>query len=204
MHLTSVHSIAMTLGNVISRELNYDNLKRAKINYGLEVLLGLIIKSVIFIIVPFFLGVLKQSLIIMFTIAILRYASGGMHCKTFIKCLIVSTTIYISLGMLAKIVTINDNLFYVLNIVSFLIVLLKSPVDPPEKIIKTNKKRHAMKLISTLIVLLYIYISNATTENDVKNSVAFAMYFQIFTLINWDKIFYKFINQFNLKAKEVN
>lgn len=204
MHLTSVHSMAMTLGNVIARELNYDNVKRAKISYGLEAIIGLIIKSVVFTVVPFWFGVLKQSLIAMFTIAFIRYASGGMHCKTFIGCLIVSTAVYISIGMLAKVLIINDYLYYILNIASFLIIVLRAPVDPPEKPIKTKQKRYVMKLISILILLLLIYVSRITIENDVKNSIILGMCFQVLSLTGFDKMTYKYIDQLKLKAKEVN
>ncbi|OPY56086.1 MAG: putative AgrB-like protein [Pelotomaculum sp. PtaU1.Bin035] len=204
MYLISIHSIAMSLSNVIAQELNFDNVKRAKISYGLEVIIGAIIKFIVFIIVFLGFGVLKQSLIAMFTTVFMRYVSGGSHCKTFIGCLIFSNVIYISIGILAKVIIINNYLFYILNIISFLIVLLKSPVDPPEKPIKTDQKRYVMKFISILILLLYIYISSLTTENDVKNSVALAMYFQVLTLTSWEKTFYKYINQLNLKAKEVN
>lgn len=204
MHLTSVHSMAMTLGNVIAREFNYDNVKRAKISYGLEAIIGLIIKSVVFTVVPFWFGVLKQSLIAMFTIAFIRYASGGMHCKTFIGCLIVSTAVYVSIGMLAKVLIINDYLYYILNIASFLIIVLRAPVDPPEKPIKTKQKRYVMKLISILILLLLIYVSRITIENDVKNSIILGMYFQVLSLTGFDKMTYKYIDQLKLKAKEVN
>jgi len=204
MYLTSVHSIAVTLSNVIAQELNYDSIKRAKITYGMEILLGLIVKSVIFIMIPFCLGVLKQSLIVMFTIAFLRFASGGSHCKTFIGCLIASTIVYVSIGMLARVVIINDYLFYVLNIVSLLIIILKAPVDPPEKPIKTKHKRYIMKLISILILLLFIYITNNVTTNDVKNSILLGMYYQVITLTGLDKMIYMYINRLKLIAREVN
>lgn len=204
MNLTSVHSIAVTLSNVIARELNFDNVKRAKISYGLEAVIGAIIKSVFFPVVFFGFGVLKQSLIAMFTIAILRYASGGMHCKTFIGCLIVSASVLVSIGTIANVLVINDYLYYVLNIVSFLIIALRSPVDPPEKPIKTKQKRYVMKLISIIMFLLLIYISSKIIENDVKNSIILAIYIQALTLTGWDKTIYKYIDQLKLKAKEVN
>ncbi len=200
MKLVSVHSMAVNLSNVIARELNYDNIKRAKISYGLEAAIGVIIKIVISPVIFFLLGVLKQSLIAMFSIAILRYASGGMHCKTFIGCFIVSTAAFVSIGMLAKVLVVNDYLYYILNIVCFVIVVLKSPIDPPEKPIKTKQKRYIMKYISIMIFLLLIYISSITIENDVKISIILAMYLQVLTLTNWDKTIYRCIRQIKLKG----
>lgn len=203
MYLISINSIAMNLSSVIARELDFDNVKRAKISYGLEAIIGLIIKSIIFIVVPFWFGVLKQSLIAMFSIAFLRYASGGLHCKTFIKCLIVSTAVYVFIGMLARVVIINNYLFYILNIASFIIILFRAPVDLPEKPIKTKQKRSVMKIISIFILLLYIYISFIITENDIKNAIILGMYFQILTLIDWDKMLFNYIEHLKIKAKEV-
>lgn len=203
MNLPSVHSIAVALSNVITRELNFDNVKRAKISYGLETIIGAIIKSVGFPVIFFLFGVLKQSLIALFTVAILRYVSGGMHLKTFIGCFMVSTAVLVSIGMLSKVLVINDYLYYILNIVSLVIIILRSPVDPPEKPIKTKQKRYVMKLISIFILLLLIYISR-TIENDVKNSILLAIYIQALTLTGWDKTIYKYIDQLKLKAKEVN
>jgi len=204
MNLISVHSIASNLSNVITQELNLDNVKRAKISYGLEAIIGAIIKLVIFPVIFLVFGVFKQSLIAMFTIAILRYASGGMHLKTFISCFMVSAGLIVSIGMLAKVLVINHYLFYVLNFVSFIIVLLKSPVDPPEKPIKTKQKRYIMKILSVLILLLLIYISSKPIENDVKNSIILAVYLQVLTLTSWTNTIYKYINQLKLKAKEVS
>ncbi len=204
MNFVSVHSIAMTLSNTIAHESNFDNLKRAKLCYGLEVLIGAIIKYSIFAIAFWEFGLLKQSSIAMFTIAILRVISGGIHCKTLIKCIIVSTVVFISIGMLAKILVINEYLYFILNIVSLIIVGIKSPVDPPEKPIKTKQKRYVVKLLSILILLLIIYVSSRVTDNDVKNAILLAMYFQVLTLSGLDKISHKFIKQLKPKVKGVN
>ena len=204
MKLISVHSIAVNLSDEIARELSLNNLKRAKISYGLEAIIGAIIKIVIYPVIFFLFGVLKQSLFAMLTFAILRYASGGMHCKTFIGCFIVSTALLVSIGMFAKIIVINDYLYYILNIVCFIIIVLKSPVDPPEKPIKTKQKRYVMKFLSILILLSLIYISSNIVENDVKNSIILALYLQVLTLTGWNKTINKYIDQLKIKTKEVN
>lgn len=139
----------------------------------------------------------------MFTIAFLRYASGGMHCKTFIKCLIVSTVVYISIGLTAKIIFINDYLYYILNIACFLILIFRAPVAPPEKPIKTKQKKYIMKLISILILLILLYISNQVPTNDIRNSILLGIYFQTLTLTNLDKIIYNFMEKVKLKEQEV-
>ena len=203
MNLISVHSIAVTLSNVIARELHFDNVKRAKISYGLEALLGAVIKCIFAPVVFLLFGVLKQSLIAMFTFVSLRYASGGMHLKTFIGCLLFSNALFVSMGILAKVLVINNYLYYCLNILALLIILVRAPVDPPEKPIKTKRKRYVMKFLSILIFLLLIYFSSKTIESDVKNAIILAVYIQALTLIGWDKTFYKYINQLKLKAKEV-
>ncbi|OPX87423.1 accessory gene regulator B family protein [Pelotomaculum sp. PtaB.Bin117] len=204
MNLISIHSIAIDLSNVIARELKYDNFKKAKISYGLEVVIGAIIKLIVFTTIPFWFGVLKQSLIAMLTIAFMRYASGGIHLKTFNKCLIVSTAVFVSIGMLAKVLVISDYLYYILNVASFLIVVLRAPVDPPEKPIKTKQQRYVRKIISVIVLLLLIYISSNTIENDIKNSIILAIYIQVLTLTGWEKTIYKYITQLKLNAKEVN
>ncbi len=203
MNLISVHSIALTLSNTIAKELDLDNMKRAKISYGLEALIGAIIKSVTFLVVFLGFGVLKQSLIALSSYAILRNTSGGTHCKTFSGCLILSAAIFVSIGKLSKVLAINDYLFYTLNFVSLLIIVLRSPIDPPEKPIKTKQKRCIMKTLSIIVLLLLIYASSKTTENNIKNSIILAVYFQVLTLTNWDKKIYKYIDQFKLKTKEV-
>lgn len=204
MNLISVHSLAISLSNIIAQELNLDNMKRAKISYGLEATIGAIIKLVLGPVIFLLFGVLKQSLIVMFTTAILRYASGGMHLKTFIGCFITSAAVFVSIGILSKILVINDYVYYILNIISFFIIILRSPVDPPEKPIKTKRKRYVMKLLSTLILLSLIYISSKNIENDVKNAIILGVYVQTLTLTGWEKIIHKYIENIKLKAKEVN
>jgi accessory gene regulator B len=190
------------LSKIITKDLEIDSYKLVKIKYGIECFLYEIIKLILFIFVFFIFGTLKLSLISLFTSSTLRYISGGVHCNTFIKCLILSSIIFTTTGYLGSNININSNHYFLVGIILTIITLYKAPISPPEKPITNNKKIIKMKCISViilLIILLIPYIFNL--DNSIKTTIILSMTFQVFSLTYLGN---KFFNFWNYQVKEVN
>lgn len=88
-------------------------------------------------------NVVIESLIVSFTISILRKYSGGAHSSSPGICLIVGTFIAVSIGLVSKI-GIDFNINILIGIITFAwayyIIYKLAPVDSPAKPIRTEKK----------------------------------------------------------------
>jgi len=185
-----IRLITLKLNKFIIDGFNYNKKECAMISYGLEAIVGLIIKLIIYLSISYLFGVLKESITAMISIAILRYASGGFHCKTYLKCLITSGVIYISIGLFSSSFYLDRWFYLISSIIFIIIVLIKAPVDPPEKPIKTKKYRNITKIISLLILFIELIIIDVSSiPYYIRNSIYLGVAFQVFSLTDCIKIF---------------
>ena len=191
------------MSKTIIRELNIqDNIKKAKINYGIECLLGFMFKVILLVIIFSIFDVLKLALISMFVSSILRYSSGGVHCNTYLKCLILSG-IFICLTIIISVNVILPHTTYLLfSLILVSINTYKSPVDPPQKPIKTTKKRYLCKIISTVLLILILLIPIwFNFNNDIINAIIFSCFFQILSLTYFGRLIVNYINNYDILSK---
>lgn len=144
------------------------------INYGLQLVLGEIPKTIILILIAYFLGVLKYTILALLFILPYRTFSGGVHLKTHIGCIIATTLMYTGNAFLSKHIII-DAVFikYILvtAIWSFSIVMIKlyAPADTEAVPILRKKDRKLKKIMSyitmTLTLLVAVFVKNIIISN---------------------------------------
>ena len=84
-----IDKICTYLTNRIRKEMPEIDDERAEIiMYGLQNIIGELPKGVIILIIAYFLGIFKLTLVSMLIIAPYRGFSGGVHMKTHIGCII--------------------------------------------------------------------------------------------------------------------
>ncbi|NLB89110.1 MAG: accessory gene regulator B family protein, partial [Syntrophomonadaceae bacterium] len=71
--------------------------------YGIEILLGILIKFAIAITLALLFGILKTVLIFMFTFSLFRFLGGGVHLSTYLRCLTFGLFLVLGVGYLATI-----------------------------------------------------------------------------------------------------
>lgn len=99
-----IDKITEFLTNKIRKEMpDVDDERAEVINYGLQILLGEVPKFFIMLIIAYFLGVFKMTLITFLIIMPYRMFSGGFHLKTHLGCIISTCTFYCGIAFLAKI-----------------------------------------------------------------------------------------------------
>lgn len=181
---------------IIIKDLEIDKLKEIKIGYSIECFLYEIIKLIIFIIVFILFGTLKLSLIALLENNILRYSSGGFHCNNFIKCLILSSLIFTTIGYLCTIINIENNYYIFISILLIIITIYKSPVPPPEKPINNKNKIMRLKCISTIILILILIIPYLfSVDNNIKSAIILSASFQVFSLTLFGKLLFQSWNK---------
>ena len=157
----SIHELSVRFAAYLARELNSDKRQELRMAYGLEVLLGEIIKFIVIISLSWLLGILTEVLIIMFTAGILRLASGGEHCSAYYRCLIGGTVWFLVLGWAVQVLNTILSQFIInwdaaiLFAVSLVIILKYAPGETENKPISSEEERKKFKNWSIFIMFAY-------------------------------------------------
>lgn len=161
---------------------NLSKLEGIKIKYSIEVILNELSKIIFMAIIFIFFNVIETAFVVCITFLILRLITGGIHCKTYFKCLIVSTLfissiIWCSNQILLSILQINFIL-----IISCVVVYFIGPIQ-------SNNRKYSESLVNelkhkSLIFLLIIFIiSNIFSNCIVVNMIIWTTLFQTIQLI---------------------
>lgn len=186
----------------IAKELNLNNKKIAIVSYGIEVIIGALIKLAVFIAVPWMLGVLAEFMVAYLSFAILRIVAGGVHCSEFYRCLIVSAISYLSIAFISTHISsyalpyTYREIYWVILIFSLLVMIVKAPVDVQEKPIINPKRRLRLKIASCLVVGLYMLISVYWhLEDKIYVASGLGILFQVSTVTKSGTQLFKLVDQ---------
>lgn len=163
-----MEKLTYKIGEKIGNELGLDKDKKEVIAYGAFAILHTLLSLSLTTILGFFFGVLIETLIISFTIYLLRKYSGGVHASTPLNCAIISVIIAVGLSLIVSKLAIKDNIYIIilLGIASFVwsyyTIYKLCPVDSPNKPIKTFKKKARMRKASIRILHIYLTIVFST------------------------------------------
>lgn len=154
-----IDKLALQLTSLICTEA-YNNVKdRARIQYGLSILLSEGFKIVSLVL---FFNIIHRQNYFYFSLLILlstRVFAGGLHLKGALNCLLITALLFISTSVLAPLIYRLPVAYYLLiGIVSFLIVLIRAPICSVRRPIKNNKKKLQYKFMAALSVALWTII----------------------------------------------
>lgn len=142
-----IDKLALQITSLICTEA-YNNTKdRARIQYGLTVLLSEGFKIVFLIL--FFNIIHKQNYFYFSLLIILstRLFAGGLHLKGTLNCLIATTLLFILTSVLAPLAPkLPVSCYLFVSIISLVIVLVKAPICSVNRPIKDNKKSCSINL----------------------------------------------------------
>jgi len=171
-----------------------------KIQYTLEVIFGDLSKIMIIFLI--FL-VLKEIPLFLLSFIILnstRPLVGGLHCKTYFSCLIVSIVYFMTILLFSNLSEqFNINFYIVFFIISFIIILAFAPCHNEKRPIKNRATLKILSLISlTFWCILFFEISNIKICNCIFLSIFFQVIQVIFSIMKGgvfnDKIYTLFFN----------
>lgn len=204
MYLTE--KLAIILGKKARIFLNADKNKEQIIVYGAINLLQIIFSILYVIVTGFILGVLYEALIFSTTASILRKYSGGVHAISPNRCIITSTILAGTTGL------IIDKFLYklpithtlILNIIiitsAFIIIILKAPVDSIKKPIidpkmkKIFKKKSIITLIIFSAITVILFINYEITFKfyylKIIQSITFGILWQSITLTKYGTVIF--------------
>ena len=188
----SIHELSVRFAAYLAQELNSDQRQELRMAYGLEILLGEIIKLIVIISLSWILNILPEVLTITVTAGILRLASGGEHCSEYYRCLIGGTAWFLFLGwgvhslnilLNQSTINISAGLLFFLSII---LILKYAPGETENKPISSEAERKKFKNWSVAIMIIYAFIivlfSNLSVLNMFALPIATGIIAQAFTV----------------------
>ncbi len=161
--------------SVKNANYNITDEKLAEIKYGLEGLYLSITKIIIIFIIAYFLNIMKETLLIMFTYNIVRSAAFGLHATKSIYCLITSIFMFIGGVYICEYIYVSIFLKILLSIIFIYILYKYAPADTYKRPIINMKKRKIYKIISVLIGFIYLILIIIFNNNIISNYLLVGM-----------------------------
>jgi accessory gene regulator B len=165
-----IDKLALQLTSFICTEA-YNNVKdRAKIQYGLSILLNEGFKIVFLIL---FFNIIHAQKYFYFSMLILlstRVFAGGVHLKGTLNCLLITTLLFACTSVIAPLMPRLPAVYYLLvGIACFFIVLVRAPICSVGRPIKENKKKLQYKFTAALFVaswtIILLFLQSTTYVN---------------------------------------
>ena len=173
-----------------------DNERAEVINYGLQLVIGEIPKTLVLLVIAYVFGVLKLSILAMLFIMPYKTFSGGVHLKTHLGCIMATTLFYIGNALLSKNIIIQPlyiKYFIILAIWIFSIYMIRlyAPADTEAVPILRKKDRDFKRKMSYMTMTLTLVIAGCIKDSVISNLLIFGTLFQTITIT---RFIYKLTN----------
>ena len=145
-----------SINKIRNKYPEYDEEKLEVIEYGLETLYITITKTVVIFSLAFILGIFKEVFMILLFYNILRTTAFGMHAKKSSHCYIISSILFIGMGLICRYVNINVYIKLIISIFSFITLIRYAPADTYKRPLVNKRKRKIYKIVTIINSLIYI------------------------------------------------
>ena len=191
-----IDKICAFLTRKIREEMpDIDDEKAEVINYGLQNLLGEIPKTFIMLFVAYILGIFEWALFTFVALFIYKGASGGVHLKTHIGCLIFTCTFYCIIPFISKYIVMSEIVKYIVIalvwIFGMIMIKLYAPADTESVPILQEKVRKKKRIVSYISFSIALLVAAIVQNNMISNILILANLFQTITIT---KFVYKITN----------
>lgn len=158
-----------SMSRISKKYPEYDEEKLEVIAYGLEALYITITKTIVIFSIAFILGVLKEVFLISLFYNVIRTTAFGMHAKKSSHCYIISSVLFIGMGLLCKYVDFNLYVKLIIAALAFVTLVLYAPADTYKRPLINAKKRKIYKIITIINSLIYIILIIILRDNLISN-----------------------------------
>lgn len=169
-----IDKICDFLTNKIRKEMPEIDDERAEvINYGLQNIIGEIPKIFIMLGIAYLLNIFWLALFTFIVLIPYKGASGGIHLKTHIGCIIFTTAFYCLIPFVSKYFILSQILKYIIIastwIFGMIMIKLYAPADTENVPILDEKDRRKKQIVAyityTIALIIALIISNSTIAN---------------------------------------
>ena len=171
----------------IKKEIpDVDDERAEVINYGLQLLIGEIPKTLIIIGIAWILGVLDLTILALILMLPYRTASAGVHLKTHIGCIVATSVFYIGNAVLSKYIVLEKIVQYIITgaiwLFSMIMIKLYAPADTENVPILRKKERKQKQIFSYIILTIEFIIAITIKNNVITTIIIFGDFIQTLTI----------------------
>ena len=191
-----IDKICTFLTNKIRKEMPEIDDERAEvINYGLQNIVGEIPKVFIMLAVAYVLGIFWLSLFTFLVLYIYKGASGGVHLKTHIGCILFTTGFYCIIPYVSQFFLMPDLVKYIVIplvwIFGMVMIKLYAPADTENVPILAKKDRRKKQIVSYISYTVGLIIALVIPNSTIANIILIAYFIQTLTIT---RLAYKLTN----------
>ena len=178
-----IDAICNKLTLKIRKKMPEVNDERAEvINYGLQLLIGEIPKTLLILFIAWILGVFKLTVLAVLVIVPYRAAVGGVHFKTHIKCIFATSLFYIGNALLSKYLILGHDLQLMITflvwVFSITMITLYAPADTVDVPILRKNERTLKKILSYIIMSVLLIVAIVISNKTLSNLIIFGVLLQ--------------------------
>ena len=182
-----IDKICMFLTNRIRKEMpEIDDEKAEVINYGLQNIIGEIPKIFIMLIIAYILGIFPLALFTFIVLFPYRGASGGVHLKTHLGCIIFTTSFYCIIPYISQYFVLEGLVKYIVIasvwVFGMIMIKLYAPADTEDVPILSTVLRKKKKIISYITFSLALIAAMFITDSVISNILILANLIQTITI----------------------
>jgi Membrane protein putatively involved in post-translational modification of the autoinducing quorum-sensing peptide len=182
-----LQEISNVLAKKITTACNQDSQNTEKdiiiMQYGLELIIENIIKTVALLIVAFFAHKLLETIIVIGVFSTLRYGAGGIHMKTGIGCSLTMLFIW-GMGVFgSERFSLPQVVIILLLVVSVVMFYLFTPCDTQNNPITDIKIRKKKRIQSVVTALILAFIVVWTRESRLQMLILIPMLCEVITIV---------------------
>lgn len=175
--------ICTFLTNRIRKEMPEIDDERAEvINYGLQNIIGEIPKIFIMLGIAYFLGIFKLALFTFIVLFPYKGASGGVHLKTHVGCIVLTTVFYCLIPFVSQYINLTNTIKYILIFIVWIfgIVMIKlyAPADTENVPILNKNDRRKKQIISYITFSVGLIAAGIVKDSTVSNILILSNFIQ--------------------------
>lgn len=182
-----IDKICTFLTNRIRKENpNIDDERAEVINYGLQNIIGEFPKIILVFIIAYILGIFKWTLFTFIILFVYKGASGGIHLKTHIGCILFTTAFYCLIPFASQYLELSDlsKNITILFVWIFGMVMIKlyAPADTESVPILQSKVRKKKRIVSYISFSVGLLIALLVKNQMISNIIILSYFIQTLTI----------------------
>ena len=182
-----IDKICTFLTNRIRKEMpDVDDERAEVINYGLQNIVGEIPKVILVFIIAYILGIFKWTLFTFVVLFVYKGASGGIHLKTHLGCILVTTAFYCLIPFVSKYFELVGVVKYItilfIWIFGMIMIKLYAPADTESVPILQSKVRKKKRIVSYISFSVGLLIALLINKSMISNIIILSYFIQTLTI----------------------
>ena len=175
------------VGNAV--ENNLDDItptQKEIIQYTVVQLLGELVKIAIMVAVLWPFGLAHLLLVAIFSMAIYRVPSGGVHSRSHIACFVTSMILFVGNVFLSSLIKgpYLDIVYIAIFLFNIPVIYYFAPADTEMKPVVSKKQRKKLRIISFICMIITILIGRfIITDLTIRNIFIFGTFIQSITML---------------------